>query len=322
MRHIVRIVAATSPTAVTRPSTTLAPSGLSTVMAGQPVTATATFTDNGVQPVQGVRLRLNAPAGWKVTPTSAADFPVVGSGQTVQATFQVVAPPPKSLFQSDTLTATADYRWFGIVPGRIAVPFTVTTSSPVTAPFNTYSSATDGPAGFAEQGTQFAVSGAGKDLFSNSDTYTTIYQQGVVGPASSVQTQVVAHQNLTGFGKAGIMVRNNISGAGTTPEGVILFESPSGGIQLEWSNNGGTFINAVTPANGTIADKVPVWLKLVRAGDTYTGSYSFDGTTWTAVGSATLTAQADTQDAGMFVVSHVSGNPAQAFFNTFTVTAS
>jgi hypothetical protein len=97
---------------------------------------------------------------------------------------------------------------------------------------------------------------------------------------------VVSHQNLTGYGKAGIIVRNDITASGTGPEGVILFESPSGGLQLEWDDNGGTHINAVTPPNGTIADRVPVWLKLVRNGSTYTGYYSTDGTAWTLVGTA------------------------------------
>ena len=302
------------------PSTTLSLAGLSTVTAGQPVTATETFTNNGIQGVQQVRLQLATPAGWAVTPTTATNFAVVGSGQTVQASFQVVAPAPKTLFQSDTVTATADYRWFGIIAAHLGVPATVTTNSPVTAPYRTFSSASDGPAGYAESGPLFGVSGAGPDLYSNSDTYTAIYLPGAVGTATTIQTQVASHQNLTGFGKAGILVRNDMTASGTGPEGVILFESPSGGIQLEWNNNGGTHINAVMPPNGTIADTVPVWLKLVRAGTTYTGFYSTDGTTWITVGTATVTAQADTQDAGLFVTSHVSGSPAQAVFNTFAVT--
>lgn len=196
---------------------------------------------------------------------------------------------------------------------------TVTTASPVVAPLRTYSSATDAPAVFAQVGQRVGVSGAGADLYSGSDSYSTVYLPAAVGDTSTIQTEVVSHQNLTGFGKAGILVRNDITGSGTTPEGVILFESPSGGIQLEWDNNGGTHINAVTPPNGTITDRVPVWLKLVKNGSTFTGYYSTDGTAWTLVGTATVPAQATTQDAGVFVTSHVAGSPAQAVFDTFTV---
>jgi alpha-galactosidase len=189
----------------------------------------------------------------------------------------------------------------------------------VQAPFQTYSSATDAPAAYSEVGQQFGISGAGPDLYSDADAYSTIYQPGVVGTNSTIQTEVVSQQDMTGYAKAGIIVRNDMTGSGTSPEGVILYESPSGGFQLEWDSNGGDYINSVTPPNGTIPESLPVWLRLVRNGDTYTGYYSTDGTDWTEVGSATVPGQASTQDAGLFVVSHVTGVPGEAVFDGFTV---
>jgi hypothetical protein len=314
-------IAASRLTALAPPNTSLSLSGLSSLTAGQPVTATESFTNNGVQPVELAKLSLSAPAGWTVTPNSSTSFLSVAAGKTVQATFQVVAPPPASLFQTDQLTATSDYRWYLLIPLKTSVTANVTTGSPVTAPYKTYSSATDAPASFAQGGQKFGISGAGADLYTSTDSYSTTYLPGSVGNTATIQTQVVSQQNLTGYGKAGIIVRNDITGSGTTPEGVILFESPSGGIQLEWNNNGGTHITSVTPPNGTIADRVPVWLKLVRNGSSYTGYYSTDGTAWSTVGSANVGAQAPTQDAGMFVTSHATGSPAQVVFNTFTVDA-
>jgi hypothetical protein len=302
------------------PSTTLTVDGVSSATAGRPVTATESFTNNGITPVQLARLSLTGPAGWTVEPSSSTSFVKVPAGQTVQTTFQVTAPPPSSLFEVTPLTGAVQYQWY-LVPQRISVTANVTTSSPVSAPYRTFSSATDAPASFAEVGNQFGVSGAGADLFSGTDAYSTTYLQGAVGDTSTVETQVVSHQNLTGYGKAGIIVRNDMTASGTGPEGVILFESPSGGIQLEWDNNGGTHINSVTPANGTIADRVPVWLKLMKNGSAYTGYYSTDGSAWTLVGTANVPAQASTQDAGMFITSHATGTPAQAVFNTFTVDA-
>lgn len=115
------------------------------------------------------------------------------------------------------------------------------------------------------------------------------------------------------------MVRNDIGAAGTAPEGVILYDSPSGGVQLEYDDNGGQYIDAVTPPNGTINATLPIYLKLVRNGDTYTGSYSTDGTTWQPVGTATIPDQAATQDAGMFEVSQAAGMPGVATFQGFGV---
>jgi hypothetical protein len=304
------------------PDTTLAESGLATLTGGQPGTATVAFTNDGVQPVPSVRLSLSAPAGWTVTPDSESLGPVA-PGATVQASFTVTAPAPPAgeLFGAGSVTADASYQWMALRK-ESSVTVSVTTTSPVQAPDKTYSSATDAPAAFGQSGQQFAIEGAGADLYSDADAYSSIYQPGVVGGTATIETEVTAQQNMTGYAKAGLMVRNDITGSGTSPEGVILFESPSGGIQLEWDNNGGDFIDSVTPANGTIPESLPVYLELVRNGSIYTGYYSYDGQSWLEVGSATVTGQAATQDAGMFLTSHAAGQPGQATFNGFTVNAS
>ena len=300
------------------PHATFALSGPSTTTAGQPVTLTESFTDHGDLAAKQVRLSLSAPAGWTVTATSPTSFPAVETEQTVQATYRVVAPAPQTLFRTDTLNGTAAYTWAGKTTVNLSAQQSITTSPPVQAPYLTYSSATDAPAAFGQSGQQFGISGAGADLFTNSDAYSTIYLKGAVAATSTVDTEVVSQTGLTGFGKAGIIVRNDATGSGTTPEGVILFESPSGGIQLEWNDNGGNFITSVTPANGTNPDALPVWLKLERSGSTYTGYYSNDGKGWYTVGTADVGAQADTQDAGIFVTSHATGTPAQVVFNGLT----
>jgi hypothetical protein len=190
---------------------------------------------------------------------------------------------------------------------RLSVPEQVTTSPLVQAPYRTYSSATTvppaGPASFGQSGQQFGISGGGAGLYSGDDDYSTIYDPGAVGDTATVTTEVTAQQNMTGYAKAGLLVRNDITASGQAPEGVILFESPSGGIQLEWNDNGGTYIDNVTPANGTIPESLPVWLQLVRNGSSYTGYYSLDGSDWLSVGTATVPDQAATQDAGLFVTS-------------------
>ncbi len=301
------------------PDTTAALSGLASVTAGQPATATASFSNDGAQPVQRLTLRLATPAGWTVTPTSRTHFASVDSGETAQATFAVTAPTPAAPLQSGTASVHAAYRWKTYTPERISVSGPVTVSAPVQSPYQTYSSATDAPAAFGQLGSRFAISGAGTDLWTDADAYSTIYQPGVAGSTSTVQTEVTGQQDMTGYAKAGIIVRNDMTGSGSTPEGVILFESPSGGIQLEWDSNGGDSINSVTPANGTIPDTLPVWLKLVRNGTAYTGYYSTDGSTWKTVGTATVPGQAGTQDAGMFVTSHATGSPGEADFQGFSV---
>ncbi len=302
------------------PAATLNLAGPASLTGGTPSTQTVTFTDNGVRPAQQVRLGLTAPSGWSAKATSATTFPAVESGQTVKATFAVTPAAPSGLFQTSTLTATAQYTWPGKTIRQLSVPEQVTTSPAVQAPYKTYSSATDAPAAFGQSGQQFGISGGGAGLYSGDDDYSTIYDQGAVGTTATVTTEVAAQQNLNGYAKAGLLVRNDITASGQAPEGVTLFASPSGGIQLEWDDNGGTYIDNVTPANGTIPESLPVWLQLVRNGSSYTGYYSLDGSDWLAVGTATVPGQAATQDAGLFVTSAAAGDPGQATFDGLGVT--
>ena len=305
------------------PHTSLRLDGLGTVTGGEPVTATATFTNHGVLPVQGTELGLSAPRGWQVRATSPTSFPAVSSGHSVRATFRVTPPEPDRLFPVDELTVTAGGRWHGRLRWRTSASVTAaTTSPPVRAPYRTYSSATDAPARSAQLDDTFGISGAGEDLYKNADAYTSVYRPDAVGTATTIETTVTATDRLSGFGKAGILVRDDITAADAGPEGVILLVSPSGGIQLEWNSNGGTRVNAVTPPNGTIPYTLPVHLRLVRtAVDSYAGYYSLDGTDWQLVGTATVPGQGAVQDAGMFVTSHAIGSPATVQFAGFAVSA-
>jgi alpha-galactosidase len=306
----------------TPPNVSLNVSSVSALTAGEAGTVTETFTDNGLLPTESVKLNLSAPRGWTVRPLTPTVFGLVGSTKTVQARFQVIAPVPGQLFHSDQITGTASYIWRGPDPRdeSTSVTQTAVTSPPVEAPYRTFSSAADGQSHFAESGQQFGISGAGAGLSASSDAYSAIYQPGAVRASSTIDTEVSAQQNLTGSGAAGILVRNDMTGSGTGPEGIALSESPSGGIHLQWTSTGGTELDSVTPANGTNPMTLPVHLKLERTSSTtYTGYYSFDGTAWITVGTATVPGQADTQDAGLFVTSHAGGSAATASFDEFTV---
>jgi Alpha galactosidase C-terminal beta sandwich domain/NPCBM-associated, NEW3 domain of alpha-galactosidase len=96
-----------------RPNVSTVLSGLpGKVTRAQEITATVSFTNDGVLPAQRVNLGLRLPSGWSARPTSRTWFGAVESGKTVQATFDVSVPDPS---ESETVTvkATADYRWHG-----------------------------------------------------------------------------------------------------------------------------------------------------------------------------------------------------------------
>lgn len=188
----------------------------------------------------------------------------------------------------------------------------------VKTPFRTYSSAIDATASYQQNGSKFVIKGAGADLWTDADAYSTIYQPSAAYPGMSIETEVTAQSGMAKDAKAGIIVRNFMTGSSISPEGVILFESPSG-VRLEWDGDGGTSIDKVSHV---LAATVPLYLKLVVGSQgSYTGYYSTGGGKWIEVGSAKVPGQDVTQDAGMFVTSLDKGHDGTVDFFGFSVTA-
>ena len=121
--------------ATTAPSTVLSPATLTpTATASLPLVApgdsfpvSATLTDNGRVQVSNVKLTLGVPAGWTVTPVSAASTGRLKSGQSMVAKWQVTVAPG-SLPSSDQLSVTASYGWQSAYSGVRSTLQTVSTS--------------------------------------------------------------------------------------------------------------------------------------------------------------------------------------------------
>jgi hypothetical protein len=302
------------------------------LQSGEAGTVTDSFTNYGPLPARNVRLAIGSTtSGVSVTGGGQTTYRAVAPGQTVTAAASVVATLPSSQpLGTATINGSAERTRAGGPMSRattLKLSGTVNiTGQSVQAPYSTFSNSGPPSSVFAESqsGTEFAISDAGTGMYDTVDQYSATYQASSAGTQATIQTEVVTPYELSGYGKAGIIVRNDMTGSGTTPEGVSLYASPSGGIQLEWDDNGGDYIDNVTPSNGTIANTVPVELRLVRNGDTYTGYYAVPGGAWQEVGSATVPDQAATQDAGMFVSANSGGGgevPSTVVFDGFSVTS-
>jgi alpha-galactosidase len=83
--------------------------------AGQATTVTASLTDNGRLPVQGVNVALDVPARWSIAATTPTQLPAVAPGDTARVTWSVT---PDSLTPGGTyhLDTTARYSWPGGTP--------------------------------------------------------------------------------------------------------------------------------------------------------------------------------------------------------------
>jgi hypothetical protein len=277
--------------------------------AGKSFTATETFTDYGATPVGDISLGLKPPAGYTVAATSPTWFPIVPGGHTVKATFTVTTPPT-TLFANSTFTATEGY---GLRQSTFSYP--LTTFSQLQAPYHSYSS-TQGLC--AQSGSKLGIAGQGADIWGSTNEYSTSYLPGAEHDGTVATVELTAQQNTAPWAKAGIIVRNDVTGANTSPGYVLLAATPGNAYILDSDVDGNGQLD--TQSSAGTATTYPSWLKLVRSGTTYTGYYSTDDVNWTEVGSTTVPSAAANQDVGVAMTSHSADVTGEVDFDHFGVT--
>jgi ABC-type transport system involved in multi-copper enzyme maturation permease subunit len=104
------------------------------------------------------------------------------------------------------------------------------------------------------------------------------------------------------WAKAGLIIKQNTSRGSAY---VAIMVTGGHGVRMQYNYTGD-----IAGPTGTVSATSPRWLRLTRSGDTFTGSSSADGSTWTAVGTVHLTGLPSTTQAGLFVTS-----PAKSTFD-------
>ena len=155
-------------------------------------------------------------------------------------------------------------------------------------------------------GTSFIVQGGGADIWNSADAFHFV-NRAITGD-STILTRVKLLQNTDGWAKAGVMYRNDLSPGSIFVDMIV---SAGNGVSFQWRSTGGSSCNAINVSGIT----APAWVKLTRAGNTFTGYYSLDGATWTAVGSTTPTLP-NTALAGLAVTAHNNGALCLAAFDS------
>jgi glucose/arabinose dehydrogenase/PKD repeat protein/type 1 glutamine amidotransferase len=150
----------------------------------------------------------------------------------------------------------------------------------------------------------FRISGAGANAWQGTDQYTTLFKPGGGDDSYDAIVRVDASTLNHNSGKAGLIIRNDMTQPGTSPGYAMLAWRRAAGMEFLSDPDGNGQLNAST-AGG--ASTVPKWLKLSRRGAEVSAYWSNDGDSWTQVGTTvTLTGIADTQDVGMFIMAHES----------------
>jgi hypothetical protein len=294
------------------PSSTVVLGGLDGPTQTSPATVTETFTDYGASPVKNVRLELTADDGTDITPAAPARFGTVPSAGSVQYPFTVTVPAGSGAFDTAAVTGTVTYESRSGTTAQVSASGTVSVGKAVAAPYRTFAST---PAGFGQSGTELGIRAQGSDVYGGTNEYGAVYVPGAEHDGSTTVVKVTSQTDTDPWAKAGIMVRNNITDAGGSTGFLILAVTPGNGYALQWDSDGNGQLDS-NQSHGTVS--FPAWLKLVRSGTTYTGSWSADGTTWNQIGSVTVPGAAATQDVGVFATAHSGGSTGEADFDGFT----
>lgn len=158
----------------------------------------------------------------------------------------------------------------------------------------------------------WTVTGGGADIWNTSDQFnfaSTNYTGD--GTMVALVTSVQNSDPGSGWSKAGLMFRND-SSAGSA--NVTIVATAGQGVSFQWRSAAGGS-SSFSQHSGVSA---PVWLKLVRAGSSFTGYYSTDGSNWVEVSSQFVTMNS-TVMAGLDVTAHNNSALNTATFTNFSL---
>jgi regulation of enolase protein 1 (concanavalin A-like superfamily) len=161
---------------------------------------------------------------------------------------------------------------------------------------------------------KMSLTGAGADIWNNSDEFTYAYKT-LAGDGSLVARVASNGTGSNTWAKGGVMIRDNVNG-GSTHATMVLTGSAGNGASFQYraAANGGS-----GNSDSTVAIAPPYWVKIERAGESFTGSVSADGKTWVRVGSAAVPME-DPVLIGLAVTSHAVGENRTYDFDGITAT--
>lgn len=224
---------------------------------------------------------------------NAANYTVQGSNNN--STWTTIATRTGGTFgeRIDTLMLSGNYRYvringtarsagntWGYSIWEMEVYGDTASGDGVPLPWRNSDIGTPRPGNANLEGSEFTTAASGVDIWGNSDSFHYIYQP-IAGDVS-VTARVTSVDAVNPWAKAGVMIRD---GLGADAKNAFV------GITVA---NGATFQRRVATAGTTVSTKQsaivpPYWVRLVRRGNSVTGSISINGNSWMELGSETIT---------------------------------
>ena len=126
----------------------------------------------------------------------------------------------------------------------------------------------------------FIISGGGADTWQTSDECHYVYQQ-LSGDAEIIARVYSIQEDLGDYSKAGVMMRESLD---DNSKFAFAFESTDGNAVFARR----TTTSGFSSTNNVSGTTTPVWVRLVRTGNTFTAYYGDDGVSWTQLSSTTI----------------------------------
>ncbi|HET6283449.1 MAG TPA: fibronectin type III domain-containing protein [Polyangia bacterium] len=166
---------------------------------------------------------------------------------------------------------------------------------------------------WSESSGTHTVRGSGVDIWGNADEFRSVHY--AVSGNATITARVTGIQNTDPYAKAGVMMRENLT-AGSRNLYAHITPTAANGFRLQSRATTG----GITARQNVGASVVPSWVRLVRSGNNFTGFYSTNGTTWTAIGPTLTVTMPTTLYLGMAVTSHLDGTLNTSTFDSVTIT--
>jgi hypothetical protein len=127
------------------------------------------------------------------------------------------------------------------------------------------------------------IQSSGDDIFGTADDFYLASKSGLTGNRTVI-VRVDKVENTAAYAKSGIMLRLSMDKSSAHASMLV---TPGAGAHFTWRPSGA---NQATQRSANNSVKAPCWLKLVKSGNTITGSYSTDGVNYTQAGTTTTVA--------------------------------
>ncbi len=198
--------------------------------------------------------------------------------------------------------------------------FAQTPCDPVLSPWASTDVGAVGAAGSAcFDGTSFQIEASGADIWGANDEFHFVYQQ--LSGDVEIITRVVSLENTNGWAKAGVMIRNSLAPNAAM---ALLSMHPNAtgsgsGYTLQQRDADGTSMTSSVNHNiGPELSPYPVFLRLVREGDTFSAYGSSTNGNWQLLGSRNVPMNSEVY-VGLAATSHNDGILGSSVFDNVQV---